>query len=329
MTSKVLKIGVIKVTRENFAKAVELEKWDFVEKVIRIYENIINSDDIEAASNKALNCRKWSLLTAILDSRFSNDIEKGGLKQVLDNASGGNLNLMLVEENNEEAWKLIEKIIDEHSDKIAPGDLERVLINVSLFGKWRVGEKNNHLKLIKRKLLEKIIDNHSDKVSAMSFRNMLERLVEDGELELAEKILDNHLDKIEKGGLRRVLWLVSNGSNWSFMEKIIYNKDLVEKLNGGDLKPVLEKAAARKQWELVKKIVYGQEFLYKINDGDFKVVLEKGTIKGSEWVSNCFYAITTASQGLKVYERFFNGTLPIGHEHPFNPDGFIAVEPLS
>ena len=50
-----------------------------------------------------------------------------------------------------------------------------------------------------------------------------------------------------------------------------------------------------------------------------------GVIKGSEWVSNCFYCIQTAEQGLKVYRDFFTGVLPIGPEGPTYPDGFKIV----
>lgn len=50
-----------------------------------------------------------------------------------------------------------------------------------------------------------------------------------------------------------------------------------------------------------------------------------GTIKGSEWVSNCFYCIQTAEQGIKIYREFFNGTLPIGKEGPVYENGFAEV----
>jgi predicted Rossmann-fold nucleotide-binding protein len=53
---------------------------------------------------------------------------------------------------------------------------------------------------------------------------------------------------------------------------------------------------------------------------------ESGTIKGSEWISNCFYCIQSAKQGLKVYRDFFAGNLPIGKDHPAHKDGFITVD---
>jgi predicted Rossmann-fold nucleotide-binding protein len=58
----------------------------------------------------------------------------------------------------------------------------------------------------------------------------------------------------------------------------------------------------------------------------FKCNLESGTIKGSEWMSNCFYCIQKAEQGLKVYEKFFKGTLPIGRSGPLFEEGFAIVE---
>ncbi|MCI0382399.1 MAG: hypothetical protein L0207_05045 [Chlamydiae bacterium] len=57
----------------------------------------------------------------------------------------------------------------------------------------------------------------------------------------------------------------------------------------------------------------------------FKCNLREGTISGSEWVSNCFYCVQTASQGLKVYRQFFQGTLPIGKSHPTQSNGFCIV----
>ena len=55
----------------------------------------------------------------------------------------------------------------------------------------------------------------------------------------------------------------------------------------------------------------------------FKCNLKSGTIKGSEWISNCFYCIKTAEQGLKVYRDFFQGILPIGKSGPIYEDGFV------
>lgn len=54
--------------------------------------------------------------------------------------------------------------------------------------------------------------------------------------------------------------------------------------------------------------------------------LINGTIKGSEWVSNCFYCVQTADQALKVYRDFFTGVLPIGKNSPGNEQGFVVVD---
>lgn len=57
----------------------------------------------------------------------------------------------------------------------------------------------------------------------------------------------------------------------------------------------------------------------------FQCNLENGTIKGSEWLSNCFYCIQTAQQGLEVYRNFFLNQLPIGKNFPIAPEGFVIV----
>lgn len=56
----------------------------------------------------------------------------------------------------------------------------------------------------------------------------------------------------------------------------------------------------------------------------FQCNLQTGTIKGSEWVSNCFYCIQHAEQGIQVYRDYFEGKLPIGKEGPVFPDGFAV-----
>jgi predicted Rossmann-fold nucleotide-binding protein len=61
----------------------------------------------------------------------------------------------------------------------------------------------------------------------------------------------------------------------------------------------------------------------------FRCNLENGTIKGSEWISNCFYCIQKAEQGIKIYREFFQGILPIGKEGPIYEDGFVEVPPLT
>lgn len=56
----------------------------------------------------------------------------------------------------------------------------------------------------------------------------------------------------------------------------------------------------------------------------FQCNLKTGTIKGSEWISNCLYCIQSAEQGLHVYRQFFEGTLPIGKEGPVYEQGFCV-----
>lgn len=73
-------------------------------------------------------------------------------------------------------------------------------------------------------------------------------------------------------------------------------------------------------------ILFGEvDYWHQKITSRFRCNLESGTIKGSEWISNCFYCIQTAEQGLKVYRQYFEGTLPIGKEGPIYEDGFLAV----
>lgn len=57
----------------------------------------------------------------------------------------------------------------------------------------------------------------------------------------------------------------------------------------------------------------------------FQLNRETGTTKGSEWVSNCFYCIQTAEQGLWVLRNFFENKLKIGKEGPIYDEGFCDV----
>lgn len=52
--------------------------------------------------------------------------------------------------------------------------------------------------------------------------------------------------------------------------------------------------------------------------------LKSGTIKGSEWVSNSFFCIRNAQQGLQVYLDYFNGKLAIGPHGPIYEEGFVV-----
>jgi len=57
----------------------------------------------------------------------------------------------------------------------------------------------------------------------------------------------------------------------------------------------------------------------------FRCNLETGTIAGSEWVSNCFYCVENAAEGLHIYRQFFSGTLKIGPQGPIYEDGFNTL----
>ncbi len=59
----------------------------------------------------------------------------------------------------------------------------------------------------------------------------------------------------------------------------------------------------------------------------YRCNLASGTIRGSEWLSNCFYCVQNAEQGLKVYSDYFKGVLPIGKDAPAQEDGFVTIEP--
>jgi predicted Rossmann-fold nucleotide-binding protein len=58
----------------------------------------------------------------------------------------------------------------------------------------------------------------------------------------------------------------------------------------------------------------------------FQCNLNSGTIKGSEWLSNCFYCANSAEPALKMYREFFEGKLKIGKNGPVYPDGFATLE---
>lgn len=60
----------------------------------------------------------------------------------------------------------------------------------------------------------------------------------------------------------------------------------------------------------------------------FQCNAQNGTIKGSEWISNCFYCVQTAEQGLDVYRKFFSGLLEIGKNGSVHEKGFVDVSCL-
>lgn len=73
-------------------------------------------------------------------------------------------------------------------------------------------------------------------------------------------------------------------------------------------------------------LLFGEpEYWKKKITSRFRLNYETGTIQGSEWITNCFYCIQTAEQGLKVYREFFQGTLKIGKAGPVYEDGFCIV----
>lgn len=74
-------------------------------------------------------------------------------------------------------------------------------------------------------------------------------------------------------------------------------------------------------------LLFGEEDYWRRKvTSRFQLNRETGTIKGSEWVSNCFYCVQTAEQGLWVLRKFFENTLKIGKEGPIYDEGFFAVQ---
>lgn len=110
-----------------------------------------------------------------------------------------------------------------------------------------------------------------------------------------------------------------------------FNLDLPIFLTGGigtDFEQALEEV--RRKVGSVRTtpvLLFGEPEYWKSKiSSKFQCNLASGTIKGSEWISNCFFCIQRAEQGLKVYREYFSGTLLTGPEGPVYPDGFIAVE---
>ncbi len=58
---------------------------------------------------------------------------------------------------------------------------------------------------------------------------------------------------------------------------------------------------------------------------NFQTNFKNGTIKGSEWISNCYFVVSTPEQALKVYRSFFDGQLAIGPSGPIFDKGFSVV----
>ncbi|MFI5334485.1 MAG: LOG family protein [Chlamydiales bacterium] len=73
-------------------------------------------------------------------------------------------------------------------------------------------------------------------------------------------------------------------------------------------------------------ILFGEPTYWKQKIASrFQCNLASGTIAGSEWVSNCFFCVQTAKAALKIYQDFFEGTLPIGKHGPIYDDGFATI----
>lgn len=58
----------------------------------------------------------------------------------------------------------------------------------------------------------------------------------------------------------------------------------------------------------------------------FQCNLKAGTIKGSEWISNCFCCAENAEEGLKFYRDYFSGALEVGKKGPVYEEGFFTME---
>ncbi len=60
----------------------------------------------------------------------------------------------------------------------------------------------------------------------------------------------------------------------------------------------------------------------------FRCNLKTGTIAGSEWVSNCFFCVQNAEEGLQIYKQYFRGVLKIGPHGPIYDAGFALFSSL-
>lgn len=69
----------------------------------------------------------------------------------------------------------------------------------------------------------------------------------------------------------------------------------------------------------------GSDYWIRKLTSRFQLNLETNTIKGSEWLSNSFFAVQNAKEGLAVYKEYLLGNLLIGKEGPIYPNGFVDV----
>lgn len=58
----------------------------------------------------------------------------------------------------------------------------------------------------------------------------------------------------------------------------------------------------------------------------FQANVKSGANAGSEWLSNCFYCIQNAEQGLNIYRKFFEEKLDIGPKGPIYEKGFVESD---
>ncbi len=60
----------------------------------------------------------------------------------------------------------------------------------------------------------------------------------------------------------------------------------------------------------------------------FQLNKATGTIKGSEWISNTFFGIQTAEQGLAIYKAYFQNKLSTGKNGPIFEEGYVPSTAL-
>ncbi|MDR3625122.1 MAG: LOG family protein [Chlamydiales bacterium] len=78
--------------------------------------------------------------------------------------------------------------------------------------------------------------------------------------------------------------------------------------------------------ELTPILLFGtKEYWRQKITSKFRCNMENGTIKGSEWISNCFYCVKDGAQALQVYNDYFTGKLLIGRNGPIFTDGFVST----
>lgn len=74
-------------------------------------------------------------------------------------------------------------------------------------------------------------------------------------------------------------------------------------------------------------LLFGEEEYWRAKiTSRFQMNVKNGTNKGSEWLSNCFFCVQNAKQGLKVYSDYFTGKLEIGKSGPVHQKGFVTIE---